>query len=148
MLKTPPLGHLIYIIARKQLRIMTDKTAGKMKKEKVVSLRRYRAHRVYELYTSLPAAQRTKSRSTVVLEAIFDYAYEHVPDQKWGVSRRINVSPEESRRISGRLEEFILPVKQPDTDPIMKWLHDNMVEEAWENPEDLGHFVGECIEDN
>ena len=127
---------------------MTDKTAGKMKNNKVVSLRRYRAHRVYDLYMSLSSTQRTKTRSSVVLEAIFDYAYEHVPDQKWGVLRRISVSAEESRRISSRLEEFILPVRQPDADPIMKWLHDNMVEEAWENPEDLGHFVGECIEDN
>jgi hypothetical protein len=126
---------------------MTGKSAGKMKNNKVVSLRRYRAHRVYGYYTSLPSTQRTQSRSTVVLEAIFDYAYEHVPDQKWGVSRRIRVSPEESRRISSRLEEFILPVRQPDTDPIMRWLHDNMIEEAWENPEDLGHFVGECIKD-
>jgi hypothetical protein len=127
---------------------MTDKTAGKMKNNKVVSLRRYRAHRVYDLYTSLSPSQRTKTRSTVVLEAIFDYAYEHVPDQKWGVSRRISVSAEESRRISSRLEEFILPARQPNTDPIMKWLHENMIEEAWENPEDLGHFVGECIEDS
>jgi hypothetical protein len=119
-----------------------------MKNKKVVSLRRYRAHRVYKTYTSLAPSQRTKSRSAVVLEAIFNYAYEHVPDKKWGVPRRINVSPEETRRISNRLEEFILPARQPDTDPIMKWLHDNMVEEAWENPEDLGHFVGECIEDN
>jgi hypothetical protein len=71
-----------------------------------------------------------------------------VPDQKWGVSRRISVSAEESRRISSRLEEFILPTRQADTDPIMKWLHENMIEEAWENPEDLGHFVGECIEDS
>jgi hypothetical protein len=83
-----------------------------------------------------------------VLEAIFNYAYEHVPDQKWGVPRRINVSPEETRRISNRLEEFMLPARQPDADPIMKWLHDNMVEEAWENPEVLGYFVGECIEDS
>jgi len=127
---------------------MTKNSSGKMKKNKVVSLRRYRAHRAYDIYTSLSSSQRTKCRSTVVLEAIFDYAYEHVPDQKWGVSRRIRVSPDETRRISNRLEEFILPVRQLDKDPIMKWLHDNMVEEAWENPEDIGHFVGECLEDN
>lgn len=119
-----------------------------MKNHKVVSLRRYRAHRVYDFYMSLPSSQRTETRSTVVLEAIFDYAYEHVPDQKWGVLRRIRVSPEESRRISGRLEEFILPVRQSAADPIMQWLHDNMVEEAWENPEDRGHFVVECIKDS
>lgn len=119
-----------------------------MKDNKVVSLRRYRAHRLYDRFILLPATRRTKSRSTMVLEAIFDYAYEHVPDQKWGVSRRLRVSSEESRRISSRLEEFILPVRQSDTDPIMKWLHDNMVEEAWENPEDRGHFVVECIKDS
>jgi hypothetical protein len=119
-----------------------------MKNDKVVSLRRYRAHRAYNIYMSLPSSQRTETRSTVVLEAIFDYAYEHVPGQKWGVPRRIRVSLEESRRISSRLEEFILPVRQLEADPIMQWLYDNMIEEAWENPEDRGNFVVECIKDN
>lgn len=127
---------------------MAAKSEGKVNKTKVVELRRYRAHRVFANYLSLPVSQRNNSRSTAVLEAIFDYAYEHVPDQKWGALRRINVSPAESRRISRRLEEFMMPARRKDTDPIMKWLHDNMVDEAWENPEEIGHFVRECIKDS
>lgn len=83
-----------------------------------------------------------------VLEAIFDYAYEYVPEQKWGSSGRINVSAAETRRISSRLEEFMIPARKSDTDPIIRWLHENMVEEAWENPEELSDFVGECIKDH
>lgn len=127
---------------------MASRTEGKIINRKIVALRRYRAHRVFANYLSLPVSQRNNARSIAVLEAIFDYAYEHVPEQKWGESRRLNVSPEESRRISRRLEEFMIPPRQTDSDPIMQWLHDNMIEEAWENPEEISHFVRECIQDS
>ena len=127
---------------------MATKSEGKVRNHKVVALRRYRAHRVFANYLSMPASQRDNARSTAVLEAIFDYAYEHVPEQKWGASRRINVSSAETRRISRRLEEFMLPARHSDTDPIMRWLHDNMIEEAWENPEEISHFVREWIKDS
>jgi hypothetical protein len=126
---------------------MAAMLVGKVQNRKVVSLRRYRAHRVFRNFLSLPVSQRTHSRSMAVLEAIFDYAYEYVPEQKWGTSRRLNVSPAETRRISRRLEEFMIPARRRDTDPIIRWLHENMVEEAWENPEELSDFVGEYIKD-
>ena len=126
---------------------MAAKSEGKIRNRNVVSLRRYRAHRVFANFLSFPVSQRTHSRSMAVLEAIFDYAYEHVPEQKWGSVRRINVSAAETRRISRRLEEFMIPRRKSDTDPIIRWLHENMIEEAWENPEALSHFVGECIKD-
>lgn len=127
---------------------MVAKSEGKVQNHKVVSLRRYRAHTLFAGFLSLPMSQRTHARSMAVLEAIFDYAYEHVPEQKWGSSRRISVSPAETRRISQRLEEFMVPAQPADTDPIIRWLHENMVEEAWDNPEELSHFVGECITDS
>jgi hypothetical protein len=116
-----------------------------MNNKNVVSLRRFRARQCYQRYIRLPVAQRTNARCALVLEAIFDYAYEHVPRRDRYSRRQVRVTIEESRRISTRLEEFIPPEDNKNTDPIMQWLHDNMLPEAWSHPDELRHFVRECI---
>ena len=118
-----------------------------MKKNNPVSLRRFRAQKFYDHYFSLPASQRTKERSAILLEAIFDYAYEYVPRNRRTRSGQVKVSSEESRRISRRLEEFILPGGQSEPDSVMNWLHANMVPEAWTFPDDLRGFVQDCLRD-
>ncbi len=114
-----------------------------MARNKITSLRYYRAQRIYENFVSLPASQQTNARAALLLEAIFDYAYEHVPRSHRFSSRRVQVSKEESTRISARLEEFV-PLGN-ERQPIMKWLHDNMVAEAWSYPEDRRQFVRDCL---
>ncbi len=114
-----------------------------MVRNRVTSLRHYRAQRIHKSFISLPVSQRTNARAGLLLEAIFDYAYEHVPDSNRYPIRRIKVSEQESARISARLEEF-LPFEDAQ-EPIMKWLHDNMVEEAWSYPEDRRQFVRDCL---
>jgi|GEM_PF-1759273 len=114
-----------------------------MAKNKITSLRRYRAQRIYESFVSLPASQKTNARTALLLEALFDYAYEHVPRTHRYSARRARISERESARISARLEEF-LPLADA-REPIMKWLHDNMVAEAWSYPEDRRLFVRDCL---
>lgn len=114
-----------------------------MARNKITSLRHYRAQRIHENFVTLPESQRTNARAALLLEAIFDYAYEHVPRTHRYSSRRVKVSEKESVRISNRLEEF-LPFSKSG-EPIMKWLHDNMVEEAWSYPEDRRQFVRDCL---
>jgi len=114
-----------------------------MARNNITSLRRYRAQRIYERFVSLPAAQRTNARTALLLEAIFDYAYENIPRPRRFSSRRVKVSEQESARISARLEEFA-----PFGDgraPITRWLHDNMVAEAWSYPDDRRQFVRDCL---
>ena len=114
-----------------------------MARNKVTSLRRYRAHRIYKTFIALPASQQTNAHAALLLEAIFDYAYEHVPLARHYSAPRARVSGQESARISERLEEF-LPMDS-DGEPIMKWLHDNMIVEAWSYPEDRRQFIRDCL---
>ncbi|MDH3977367.1 MAG: hypothetical protein OEU86_02540 [Gammaproteobacteria bacterium] len=114
-----------------------------MAKKNVISLRRFRAERIYKKFIALQPSQRTNARAALLLEAVFDYAYEHVPPHQRLASHPATISEDESARISARLEEFVIP---GDTrQPIMKWLHDNMVDEAWSYPEDRRHFVRHCL---
>jgi hypothetical protein len=114
-----------------------------MAKNKITSLRRYRAQKIYNSFISVPVSQRTNARASLLLEAIFDYAYEHVPHARHYSITRASVSAKESKRISARLEEF-LPMSSAGK-PIMKWLHDNMIAEAWSYPEDRRKFVRDCL---
>ena len=114
-----------------------------MAKNKITSLRRYRAQRIYNNFVSIPASQQTNARAALLLEAIFDYAYEYVPRARRYSTRRVKVSVKESARISARLEEF-LPIGRTG-EPIMKWLHDNMVDEAWSYPDDRRQFIRDCL---
>lgn len=114
-----------------------------MAENKVTSLRRYRAERIYNKFVALHPTQRTNARAALLLEAVFDYAYEHVPPHQRLASHPVKISEEESARISARLTEFVIP---GDTqEPIMEWLHDNMVAEAWAYPEDRRNFVRHCL---
>jgi len=114
-----------------------------MARNSITSLRRYRAQRIYQNFMSLPTSQRTNARTALLLEAIFDYAYEHTPRARHYSTRRVSIDEQESARISARLEEF-LPFGNVH-EPIMGWLHDNMVAEAWSYPEDRRHFVRDCL---
>jgi hypothetical protein len=119
-----------------------------MKNNKMVSLREYRARKLYDRFFSLPSSQRTNERSAQMLEAIFDYAYECVPKDRRRRNGRVRVTPEESRRISRRLEEFMVPESKYDPDSVMNWLHANMVPEAWAYPDDLRGLVQEILHKN
>ncbi len=114
-----------------------------MANNNITSLRHYRAHRIHKKFVSLPAQQRTNARAALLLEAIFDYAYEHVPHNRRYSTNRTKISEQESARISARLEEFLPSGNSPE--PIMKWLHDNMVDEAWSYPEDRRQFIRDCL---
>lgn len=114
-------------------------------KKNVTSLRRYRAQRFFDGYVSLPRSQRNGTRSALLLEAIFEYAYEHVPPHQMASSRQIRVDPDQSRLISQRLEEFIPRPRNAEGEPIMSWLHDNLVPEAWTYPDDIRRLVQELL---
>jgi len=114
-----------------------------MARNEITSLRRYQAQRIYKRFVSMPASQQTNARAALLLEAIFNYAYEHIPRARHNSTNRVRVSEQESARISARLEEFLPPGNA--NDPIMKWLHDNMVAEAWSYPEDRRQFVRDCL---
>jgi len=114
-----------------------------MASNEITSLRQYQAQRIYKRFVSMPASQQTNARAALLLEAIFNYAYEHVPRTRHYSKSRVRVSEKESALISTRLEEFLPP---GDADqPIMKWLHDNMVAEAWSYPEDRRQFIRDCL---
>lgn len=119
-----------------------------MKTRNVTSLRRYRARRYFDGYISLPRSQRTSARSELVLEAIFDYAYENVPRHRIASSRRVNVDEDESRRICERLEEFMPAPHDPRREPIMSWLHENLVPEAWTYPEDIRSLMQDILRES
>jgi hypothetical protein len=116
-----------------------------MKNKNLVSLRGYRARKLYDRFFSLPPSQRTNERSARMLEAIFDYAYEFVPKNSRRRNGRVRVTPEESRRISRRLEEFMVPASKYDPDSVMNWLHEHMISEAWAYPDDLRGLVREIL---
>jgi hypothetical protein len=117
-----------------------------MKNNNLVSLRWYRAKQLYDAYYAVPSSQRSNERAGKMIEAIFDYAYEHVPKSRRTRSVIKNISADQSRQISRRLEEFIMPGEQ-NPDSVMNWLHANMVQEAWAFPDDLQGFVHECLRD-
>ncbi|HJP38110.1 MAG: hypothetical protein QF483_04700 [Gammaproteobacteria bacterium] len=114
-----------------------------MTNNNITSLRHYKAQRVYKNFMSLPPSQRTNARTALLLEVVFDYAYEYVPRIQRHSLNCANISAQESARISARLEEF-LPLAN-EQEPIMKWLNDNMVSEAWSYPEDRRQFVRDCL---
>lgn len=107
---------------------------------KIVSLRRFRAYQQYESYNALPQTLRTSERAEPVIEAIFDYAYEHVPRR-----RPHRLAPDITRQVSRRLDEFIPGEVAPDSLPLMEWLHENMLPEVWLSPDLLRDFVGDCL---
>ncbi|MFW2405260.1 MAG: hypothetical protein ACN4GT_10885 [Gammaproteobacteria bacterium] len=119
-----------------------------MKSKNITSLRKYRAERCFKGYISLPRSQRTSARSALVLEAIFEYAYESVPRHKIMTERQIRVDPDESRRICERLEEFIPGSVDDGSEPIMSWLHDNLVPEAWTYPEDMRNLMKDILQES
>ena len=119
-----------------------------MKNQNVTSLRKYRAQRCFDGYISLPRSQRTSARSALLLEAIFEYAYESVPRHKIVSAREVRVDPYESRRICERLEEFIPGPCKDDGEPIMSWLHDNLVPEAWTYPEDMRSLMRDILRES
>jgi hypothetical protein len=116
-----------------------------MKNDNVTSLRRFRAQRFYDGYRMLPRSQRTSARSALLLEAIFEYAYEHVPRHRLAAALPDAVDADEARRISRRLEEFIPSRGRGQADPIMSWLHDNLVPEAWIYTEDIRNVVRDIL---
>lgn len=119
-----------------------------MKNKNVTSLRKYRAQRCFKGYISLPRSQRTSARSALVLEAIFEYAYDSVPRHKIMCERQIRVDPSESRRICERLEEFIPAPVNDGSEPIMSWLHDNLVPEAWTYPQDMRNLMRDILRES
>ncbi len=121
---------------------------GEMSGKKVTSLRRYRAQRFFDGYVSLPRSQRTGARSALLLEAIFEYAYEHVSPRQIASASQMRVDPEQSRLISQRLEEFIPRTRNAEREPIMRWLHDNLVPEAWAYPDDIRHLMQEFLRES
>ena len=114
-----------------------------MSSDNVISLRRFRAHKHYRHFVSLPSGLRTPERSEPVLQAIFDYAYEHF-DYRVGNPLH-NASWEETRQVSQKLVEFMPITGESDPDSMMQWLHENMVPEAWMSPEYLRDFIHECL---
>jgi hypothetical protein len=118
-----------------------------MNNNNLVSLRRFRAKRLYDIYFALPSTQRTGERAANLIEAILEYAYENVPRHRRARSGQLYVSPGESKRISLRLEEFLFPHNESDPHSLMNWLHANMIPEAWTYPDDLRGFVQDCLRD-
>lgn len=116
-----------------------------MQKKNITSIRRYRAQRCLDNYLSLQPSQRTQARSSLLLEVMFEYAYENVPRHKIMSAGQIRVGADESRRICARLEEFIPRSVSAEGEPIMSWLHDNLVPEAWTYPEDMRNLVRDII---
>lgn len=116
-----------------------------MNNKNVTSLRRYRAQRVYSGYLSLPRSQRTSARSSLLLEAIFEYAYESVPRDRIMSDRQIRVDGDESRQICERLEEFMPADNNSDVEPFMSWLHDNLLPEAWTYPADMRRLMHDIL---
>lgn len=116
-----------------------------MRNRNITSLRRYRAQRCFDGYLSLPRSQRTSARSALLLEAIFDYAYEHVPRHQVESRHPIRVNPDQSRLICDRLEEFIPLPGETDGEPIVSWLHDNLVPEAWTYPDDMRRLMQDIL---
>jgi len=109
----------------------------------IISLRRFKAHKHYRRYISLPSTLRTPERAEGVLSAIFDYAYEHVDTPGGRLVR--NASWEDTRRVSKKLVEFMPSSHDENPDEIMHWLHENMVSEAWTSPDYLKDFIHECL---
>ena len=109
------------------------------------ALRRYRAQRCFNGFLSLPPSQRTRARSSLVTEAIIDYAYEGVPRDMIESRQAISLSPDESREISARLDEFVPNSMRAEAKPIMTWLHENLIPEAWAYPEDIRNLMQEIL---
>lgn len=96
----------------------------------------------------LHPSQRTSARAALLAEAIFEYAYESVPRRNFLSSRRVALRPEESLRVCERLGEFIQTPGGSSGVTIMKWLHDNLLPEAWTYPQDMQSLVQEFLRDD
>jgi len=116
-----------------------------MKNNHITSLRRYRAQRCFDGYLSLPRSQRTSARSALLLEAVFEYAYEHVPRHKVASARQIRIEPDDSRMICKRLEEFLPQSSTSDGARILSWLHENLLPEAWTYPQDMRRLMQDIL---
>ena len=107
-----------------------------MSKTRIVSLQGYRAHRRVQRLRRLPVALRTRERAAPVLDAITAYAWESAAAGQ----------PAEPARICRRLEEFVPAAPSGEGRwPLVHWLYDNLVPEAWESPQLLKPLLSDCI---
>jgi hypothetical protein len=98
-----------------------------------------RAERRLRRFLGLPDVLRTNDRTRAVVEDIFLYAYEDVGPDGDGAAE---VSWEQSRRVSSRLQEFLSPAPG---DQLMPWLHANLLDEAWRDRGAIRALVGDCL---
>jgi len=109
-----------------------------MSTAKIISMRRYSAHRRAARLRSLPPALRTPARAAPAVDAIVAYAWEPRPGEVAA----------EPARICGRLEEFVGPAPSGVAQwGLVHWLYDNLVPEAWESPALLKPLLGDCLRD-
>ena len=118
-----------------------------MNKNAATSLRKYRAQRCFDGYLSLPPSLRSSARTAPLVEAMFEYAYDHIPRDQVMSSGQVSASWEDTQRISQRLEEFLPRSRAQFNEPLMNWLHENLVPEAWTYPEDMRRLVSDLLED-
>ncbi len=103
----------------------------------VVSLRGHRAWRLYRRYRQLPDALRSPIRTRLVAQHVLDYAYESAPKDRFDW--------EASRQVCQRLQEFLSGERGQSSDDLMAWMHQNLLPEAMQKPEDLEEFVADYL---
>ncbi len=107
----------------------------------IISLNAYKAHQASARYYALPVQSRTSEQARPLLQAIFDYAFEHVP--KGTPDSPHEVTEEEARLVARKLSEFGPDGNQSARKRTMDWLRINMLLEAWKSTDRHLRFTAE-----
>ena len=107
----------------------------------IISLNAYKAHQASTRYYALPPQLRTTERARPLLQAVFDYAFEHVPYGE--PDKPHEVTESEAQLVAKKLSEFGCDGTQSAKKRTMDWLRINMLLEAWKSTDRHLRFTAE-----
>ncbi len=107
----------------------------------IISLNAYKAHRASAAYYALPPQLRTTERARPLLQAVFDYTFEHIPNGQPDCPHE--VTEREAQEVARKLSEFGSDGTQSARKRTMDWLRINMLLEAWKSTQRHLKFTAE-----
>jgi hypothetical protein len=111
----------------------------------VTSLRRYKARQIFDRYHALPTKMRTRQRAEPLLQAIIDYAFEHVQGPAGLLKRPHSVADQDLRLVTSKLHEFIPADARTNPEAILDWVNRHAILRNWASSDALVGFFQDCV---
>lgn len=111
----------------------------------VTSLRGYKARQIFDRYHALPPNMRTRERAEPLLQAIIDFAFEHVNGPAGLLKRPHSVAEQDLRLVAGKLHEFIPADARTKPEAILEWVNRHAILQNWASSDALIGFFQDCV---